>query len=95
MINDAVAIILFRSVQELSGDHSGHELSFNTIKGIFINFIANLVYSFLIGVATGKSRSNTAILCSMTFKKFEFLSKNVVAEVMFSLFFGLVSYAFA
>lgn len=40
-------------------------------------------------------QSYSAILCSITFKKMEFLSKNVVAEVMFSLFFGLLSYAFA
>ena len=54
MINDAVAIILFRSVVEIFGESHHEPFTFSTARDILVSFIGNLVYSFLIGLAVGK-----------------------------------------
>lgn len=53
MINDAVAIILFRSVEVIFDEKHHEPFDFNKVKEIFVSFIGNLFYSFLIGVGSG------------------------------------------
>jgi NhaP-type Na+/H+ or K+/H+ antiporter len=88
MINDAVAIILFRSVEVIFDEKSHEPFNAEKAKEILLSFIGNLFYSFLIGVGSG-------LLCAFIFKKARFLMNNVVAEVMLSFFFGLFAYSFA
>lgn len=54
MVNDAVAIILFRSVLEIFGNqHETAEITAKTIFSIIGNFIVILIVSVLIGIASG------------------------------------------
>ena len=79
MINDAVAIILFRSVEGIFNEHPPQPFNFDKVKEILSSFVANLVYSFLIGLGSGTSISHSGIICALIFKHARFLIKNVVA----------------
>lgn len=92
MVNDAVAIILFRSVAELyAGEGAGGDLEIHEIVTIIENFLLNLVCSLLIGVFTG-------LLCTWVFKKLRALTEdheNYVLEIVLSYFFGILSYGWS
>lgn len=89
MVNDAVAIILFRSVAELyAGEGGGGELEIHEIITIIENFLLNLVCSLLIGIGSG-------LFCTWVFKKLRKLTEdheNYVLEIVLSYLFGILSY---
>lgn len=92
LINDAVAIVLFRSIDTL-----GTNTTFNpviTLKLIGL-FIYILLTSVLVGLFFGKLSNNSAILCCIIFKKCRFLTTNPVSEVVCVILFGLMGYSFA
>ena len=87
MINDAVAIILFKVV----GDIFDHEVTDSTgiiLLTILWKFVVNVAASLAIGGAC-------ALLCSKIFNMSRFLSHNPVAEVTLLYMFGILSYVIA
>ena len=92
MVNDAVAIILFRSVADLYSGESGEgQLELHDIISIIEQFLLNLVCSLLIGIVTG-------LFCTWVFKKLRALTEdheNYVLEIVLSYLFGILSYGWS
>ena len=88
MVNDAVAIILYKVVgglfDEIHGDMSAGEI----LKTVLTSFFGTVFASILIGIVT-------AMLCSFIFKRCRFLVENEVTQVAFTYIFGILSYVMA
>jgi sodium/hydrogen exchanger-like protein 6/7/sodium/hydrogen exchanger 8 len=78
MINDAVAIILFKVVGGIF-DQETHQNTGVLLANILWKFIVNIVASLAIGTACGKFLLILALLCSKIFQMSRFLSHNPVA----------------
>lgn len=86
MVNDAVAIILFRSVLNIFGKADSAEISAGTVFNILLKFLIILVVSLLIGIASG-------LLCTLMFKHWRFLNENVISQIILTFLFGAFAYA--
>ena len=94
MVNDAVAIILFRSVLHIFGssdEESG--VSAGTIFNILLKFLIILVVSLLIGIVSGIFNVNLGLLCTLMFKHWRFLNENVISQIILTFLFGAFAYA--
>lgn len=90
MVNDAVAIILFRAVADMfkTSEHGESDLHLAEIITIIENFVINLVCSLLIGIFSG-------LLCTFLFKNLRKLTEKhdiFVLEIVISYLFGILSY---
>ena len=84
--NDAVCIILFNTVYELSGPDSVFTASTPII--IFGRFIILCVGSLFVGVAI-------ALLSAVVLKRFRFITHNPIIECNMVFCFGYLAYAVA
>lgn len=89
LMNDAVAIILFKVVGDIlvegstgvtsAFDEGGDEQStVSIVFGIIGGFILNVVCSLAIGTACGNDDNILALICSKVFQKMRFLTDNPV-----------------
>lgn len=88
MVNDAVAIILFRSVAQLDNNGGSEDSGAGTIVDIITSFLLNLVCSLLIGIGSG-------LLCTRVCKMIRSLTvkaENSILEISLSFFFGFLAY---
>lgn len=96
MVNDAVAIILFKVVggifDKMGEDPmDGGEIA-TTILG---NFVLTVVASVGIGLVTGISYHYSALICSLIFKHGRFLVNSEITQVVITYLFGILSYVIA
>lgn len=92
MINDAVAIVLFRSIDAIGPD--ANFTSVMTLK-VIGNFLLILLASVAIGIVFGTVYNYLALMCCVIFRKCRFLTTNPVTEVVCVLVFGLMGYSFS
>ena len=86
-MNDAVAIILFNTVEDFLGTEGHHEeFTFKTPFLILLNFLLLGVVSVLIGIIIG-------LLGSYLFKKMRFLTISAIKETFLIFCFGYLAYA--
>lgn len=87
MVNDAVAIILFKVVGDIF-DHDNDQAVGIILATIVWKFVVNVLASLAIGGAC-------ALICSKLFQVSRFLTHNPVAEVTLMYMFGILSYVIA
>ena len=95
MINDAVAIILFKVVGDIFSHEEMEDPPGIVLLTILWKFIVNVAASLAIGGACGTYSYISALLCSKIFQMSRFLSHNSVAEVTLLYMFGILSYVIA
>ena len=88
MVNDAIAIILFKVVGGMFDGDTSDKNTFGLVAGTIGLFALNIVASLAIGLAA-------ALLCTKIFKHCRFLSHNPVLEVIIIYLFGIMSYVAA
>ncbi|KAL4484481.1 hypothetical protein ABPG74_019658 [Tetrahymena malaccensis] len=88
LLNDAVAIILFKSVESIVGSNGSVKLDSGIILELFGSFLKNCFLSVLIGILM-------AIIATLMTKKFRFLVSDPVKENIFLLLIGYGTYCLA
>ena len=102
LMNDAVAIILFKVVGSILEDSSAigaalteDRSTVSIVFGILGGFLANVATSLAIGTAAGTFPINIALLCTKIFQKMRFLADSPILEVVVIYLFGILSYVLA
>ena len=88
LVNDAVAIILYKVIGGLFDEIKDDMTAGEIVKTVVGSFVGTVVASILIGLVT-------ALLCSWIFKKCRFLADSEVTQVAFTYIFGILSYVMA
>jgi sodium/hydrogen exchanger-like protein 6/7/sodium/hydrogen exchanger 8 len=85
LVNDAVSIILFKSVTVVAPTADKLDFKAETFFLLFGNFLYISLCSFLIGVFIG-------MMHALTLKKLRHISHKAMYEICITIFFGLISY---
>lgn len=85
MVNDAVAIILYQTVETLFGDSENLEAHWYTPFEILLGFIINAIVSVLVGAFF-------ALSCTVLIRKGRFLTHSATIETSITFIFGYLSY---
>ena len=88
LVNDAVAIILYKVIGGLFDSIDDDMTAGEILKTVVGSFVGTVLASIFIGLFT-------ALLCSWIFKKCRFLTDSEVTQVAFTYIFGILSYVMA
>jgi len=83
IVNDAIAIILFQTVDGLLS--SGEEIYWYTPFLVFLSFVQLIVFSILIGLVMG-------IIGALLFKHFRFMKNSPSSEILITFLLAYSSY---